>query len=142
MLLGGLLVALGVVAGAVADRIRAGRHRVPAVAPARARVARGTRADTKVGVGVGVGPATAAWVVPGEPSNDERRDRLYENPNLIERQKLIGSDVVTALTTAGYKRGLAKEATRGCSKAERASLEDWTRAALQRATALQRGVAS
>jgi hypothetical protein len=140
MLLGGLLVALGVVAGAVADRIRAGRHRVPAVAPARARVARGTRADTRVGVGVG--PATAAWVVPGEPSNDEHRDRLYENPNLIERQKLIGSDVVTALTTAGYKRGLAKEATWGCSKTERASLEDWTRAALQRATALQRGVAS
>jgi hypothetical protein len=64
MLLGGLLVALGVVAGAVADRIRAGRHRVPAVAPARARVARGTHADTKVGVGIG--PATAAWVVPGE----------------------------------------------------------------------------
>jgi hypothetical protein len=140
MLLGGLLVALGVVAGAVADRIRAGRHRVPAVTPARARVARGTRADTTVGVGVGT--ATAAWVVPGEPSNDERRDRLYENPNLIERQKLIGSDVVTALTTAGYKRGLAKEATWGCGKAERASLEDWTRAALQRATALQRGVAS
>lgn len=42
--------------------------------------------------------------------------------------------VVTALICAGYKKQIANEAACACSDVERATVEDWTRAALRRCT--------
>jgi hypothetical protein len=47
-------------------------------------------------------------------------------------------DVVAALVAAGYKKQIAADAALACSGAERATIEDWTRAALRRCA---RGVA-
>lgn len=107
-LLGGALVILGVLASAVADRVRGirvnSKHPTSAVAvePMRAR----PRPDPEV-----IRQARRAFesTLPGE------------------------HDVVAALVASGYKRAVAAEAARGCDAADRSTIESWTAAALRRA---------
>ena len=108
MLLGGSLVCLGVIAQAVADRIRgiraADRQRKPVAL-----------------AGDGDGAALPL--------------RAREEPSARERAPAataMAKDVIAALVSAGFKKAQASEAAWGCTAAERATLEDWTGAALRR----------
>jgi hypothetical protein len=107
MLFGAALIAIGVLAAALADRIRGlkiARERVPheTLAP------RVRRPQIEV---------VEAELVPPEP----------------KRPRGIMADVIAALVAAGYKKAIATEAVQGCSLSDRATIEDWTRAALRRA---------
>jgi hypothetical protein len=105
MLFGAALVVLGVLAAALADRLR-GDHVRRRVAIPRARV--GRPQDLNL--------------------NRERapRDALNSlNAN-------GATDVIAALTAAGYKKSAAAAATLSCGVNERLTVEDWTRAALRR----------
>ena len=111
-LLGGALVVVGVLAASVADRVRGlrvarePRYRQLAAAPAeppRAGDAGGT-----------------AEVI-------QRARKPFGSGSAVEQ------DVVTALVASGYKKTTAAEAARGCTAADRATIESWTAAALRRA---------
>jgi hypothetical protein len=116
VLFGAALVAIGVLASALADRIR------------------GIRAERKT-------QERARGVTPQpEPT---RRDLALQKSgtSLLERDKpprassirdTIASDVIAALVASGYKRPIATEAVWSCGLHERASIEAWTRAALRR----------
>jgi len=112
-LLGAALVAIGVLAAALADRIRGvrpAREPVPASRAARA-------------------PRAAIEVVEPEPTPAPKPERaIREKPKAQDGAE----DVIAALVGAGYKKPIATEATWACSQAERATIEDWTRAALRR----------
>ena len=90
---GGLLVAVGVVAGALADRIRHDR---------RARRGEGAQSPTMPPV----------------------RARKTE-------QKVLGDQVVEALTVAGFDKSDAKSATWSCNAEARGNVASWTREALR-----------
>lgn len=118
MLLGAALVAIGVLAAALADRIRG-------VRPARENAPR-ARA------------AAAIEVVESKPER-AKAPRDYW-PREAQKSKTKDStegadgadDVIAALIGAGYKKPIATEAARACSQAERTTVEEWTRAALRR----------
>lgn len=110
MLLGAALVALGVLAAALADRIRA---LTPRGAVPRAEIAPGT-------------PTIDATAEPAPIKiRATRAETKIQHYNSSE-------DVVAALVAAGYKKAFAAEAAKSCSGSERATIEDWTRAALRR----------
>jgi hypothetical protein len=109
MLLGAALVAIGVLAAALADRVRGLRiSREPSQRPA-------PRKATPAPIDL-----TPIEVVEPEP---------YRTP---AERVLMSKDVIAALVAAGYKRSAAATAVDACTSAERATIEDWTRAALRR----------
>lgn len=105
MAFGALLVVSGVLAAALADRIRGIRaQRTPVTPRERAETVRPAPAPT---------PARRV-PIPVTPATDDM------------------NDVIAALVAAGYKKPVAAAAALGCTGQERASLESWTRAALRR----------
>lgn len=112
MLVGASLVIAGVLVSALADRIRGIRAqrtrefwREPPIGERPARTAKAPRPDRAE-----------------EPS---AKRQPIPNP--------IRATVVLALTEAGFSRSEAVAATAACTDAERQSLPEFTRAALQRA---------
>jgi Holliday junction resolvasome RuvABC DNA-binding subunit len=103
MILGALLVVVGVLASAVADRIR------------------GLRVEKRTE------SRASATLVPRKQPRSEQS----EVPEPRGERRLLGDQVVEALVTAGWKKPVAREATWQVALAERASLEAWTRAALK-----------
>ncbi len=105
ILIGAALVWLGVLAGAVGDRIRYGKGRGHSLARSRSA---GTANASEAPAATGSLPHT-------------------------EATKAMARDVVAALTTAGYTKQAANEAVWSCPASSRATLESWVRAALGRA---------
>ena len=110
MLLGALLVVVGVLASALADRIR------------------GRRVD-RVGRVGRVGPR--ARVVDRPPG----RDRFAQ---ASDADKKRGDQVTLALMSSGWRPTIAKSATWLCEQSERLTLEAWTRAALKNCALMDR----
>jgi hypothetical protein len=136
ILLGAALVALGVIAAAVADRIRGLRVNRPTTrreaianadaievvaAPAVPKTRRQQYVDRDVGGGLIVGRTHVPFV----------RVATGESPLQVKMDQ-DASEVIAALVAAGYKKAIATEATWGCGAAERATIEVWVAAALRR----------
>jgi hypothetical protein len=121
MLLGAALVALGVLAAALADRIRG------------LRVSRETAPRER---------ASRATSVPAQqerqaiPVVELPRATMPKQPKAPRTEPKVandgGDDVIAALVAAGYKKPTATEATWACSAGERATVEGWTASALRR----------
>lgn len=125
MLLGAALVAIGVLAAALADRIRGlraprERHAIevddfdfdlppPPAKPKVRRHASPSPADT--------------IFVPDAPAPALGKDK---------QQSAVADEVVAALVAAGYKKAVATEAVWSCGHAERATVETWAATALRR----------
>lgn len=126
VLLGAVLVAIGVLAGGLADRLRG------------IRFTRATPPLHRAGFSVPPHPATI------DASESRQLEPTRSSPRAPSRgsQPLAGGtrppesadadDVIAALVAAGYKKPIATEAARGCREAERVTVEHWTRAALRR----------
>src|ERR1700751_2495267 len=129
MLLGAALIAIGVLASALADRIR-NRE-----APPRDRVSRVSRVQSaQTAIPVAAPPALHPTAISGPAPT-----ALHPTPSATVRPSRSsrpvaegGEDVVAALVAAGYKKAIATEATWACSVAERGTLEGWTASALRR----------
>jgi hypothetical protein len=120
MLLGAALVALGVIAAALADRIR-GLKATRDVMP-RERTVR-----------VAAPAIQVMEVVSEMPRQAARPPRVPRvEPKAASKGQDGGDDVIAALVAAGYKKPVATEATWACGAGERASIEGWTAAALRR----------
>lgn len=111
MLLGAALVAIGVLAAALADRIRGFR-----VTRQRAGAA---------------GPHASIEVVDPEqvPIPKSEKERA---PRRSKAQQTAADDVIAALVAAGHKKQVATAAVWDCSAAERTTIEEWMRSALRR----------
>lgn len=117
MLFGGALVAIGVLAAALAERIRD----IRAVPRAQRDV------QTRPVVATAHRPIE---VVESRPTPKAApRDITQAIP--IQTQD-DAKDVIAALVAAGYKKPIATEATWNCNQSERATPETWTAAALRR----------
>lgn len=125
MLLGAALVAVGVLAAALADRIR-GLRVSREVAP-RERASRAQGAPAAISV---VDPGDLLRAAPAAAPAKPPRAQRAESRSAASAEG--GEDVIAALVAAGYKRPIATEATWACGAGERASIEGWTRAALMR----------
>jgi hypothetical protein len=108
-LLGGALVVFGILAAAVADRVR------------------GIKAPiTRERSSVAKERLPAAVAIPTRDTGP----RAAQEPTMAA---LMEQDVVAALVASGYKRAVAADAARGCATADRLTIESWTAAALRRA---------
>jgi len=137
MLLGAALVAIGVIAAALADRIR-GVKLVREQQPRereqpRERASRAPAADIPVIEAV---PMIAPAAPPAKPQRAvapaKARTSIPVMPERNAERNDGGEDVIAALIGAGYKKPIATEATWACGAGERASIEGWTAAALRR----------
>lgn len=126
VLLGAVLVAIGVLAGGFADRLRG------------IRFTRATPPHDRSGCSVRPSPAA---IDAGESRQLEPTRSSPQAPSRGRRLLADGArppesddadDVINALVAAGYKKLVATEAARGCREAERVTVEQWTRAALRR----------
>jgi hypothetical protein len=116
MLFGAALFALGVLAVALADRIR-GLRVSRDMAPPRERAPRAPSVSAQ--------PVETAELL---------RSTLPKPPRAPRAEPKVASaedDVIAALVTAGYKKSIATEAAWACSPAERTTVERWTAAALR-----------
>jgi hypothetical protein len=104
LLVGAFCVALGVVCGAIGDRVRYGRA---------------TRTTTRT-----------ARLAETTPRPTRQPSPLLER---MTAESGLASDVTEALVTAGYPKAAAAAAVAACAGSERSTLEAWTRAALRRA---------
>lgn len=133
MLLGAALVAIGVLAAALADRIRdirGLRGRTP-LSTVRAEI---TPALSTIEAAPEMRPTKTRAPLTGiksQPHSDKEdvRDLLLAT---TEARRGAASEVIAALVAAGYKKTFATEATIACKGIECATVEDWTRAALRR----------
>ena len=124
MLFGAALVAIGVLASALADRVR-GLKVSREVAP-RERAARAQSAPAVITVVEAVEQPRSA---PATPAKQPRVPRAESTPAAAPEG---GEDVIAALVAAGYKKPLASEATWACGAAERSTVEAWVASALRR----------
>lgn len=124
MLFGAALVALGVLAAALADRLRGLRiARDARDAAPRERASREPSVPAQ--------PArTAIPVVEQAPPPKPMRPSRPE-PKVAANTE-GGDDVVAALVASGFKKPIATEAAWACSAAERATVESWVASALRR----------
>lgn len=126
-LFGAALVAIGVLAAALADRIRGLRvSRDRATATARTTP---SRAPIEV-IAAEIEPAppraaSKSKAAGGEPRAEVRWDAGH-------KAQAMAYDVIAALIAAGYKKSIAEEAVWGCNAAERATVETWAASALRR----------
>lgn len=118
MLLGAALVAIGVLAAALADRVRG--LRIAREGQPRERASR-ARAEIPVVESADLPRATPA---------PARTPRAPQGPAAAPEG---GEEVIAALVASGYKRPIATEAAWACTAAERATIEGWAVAALRRA---------
>jgi hypothetical protein len=129
MLFGAALVCLGILASALADRIRG------------LRVSRADRADRADREGRESAPRTARGSAPPSP----RTIPVVEPVEFLRKSAASrrapeakapfdegGDDVIAALVASGYKKAQATEAAWACTPSERATVEHWTAAALRR----------
>ena len=121
MLLGAAIVSIGVLASALADRIRGLRVSRDGYAP-RERAPRATSVPAAP-------PVIPVMEVRSAPPKPPRVPRV--EPKAAGTTD-GGDDVIMALVGAGYKKPVATEAVWACGPAERASIEKWTAAALRR----------
>lgn len=126
MLLGAAFVAIGVLAAALADRIRGLR-----ISRDAAPRDRGDRAPS-----VPAQPARAAIPVVDHAELHRATPPKQPRPPRAEPKVVAssegGDDVISALVAAGFKKPVATEATWACTAAERATVEIWTATALRR----------
>lgn len=122
MLMGAVLVMLGVLATALADRIRG--LRVSRETAPRERAGRGQSAHAVLPV------AEPEPMAPAKPPRTPRAEPRAESK--VQAGTDGSADVIAALVQAGYKKPEAAEATWGCSAVERTTIERWTGAALRR----------
>jgi hypothetical protein len=115
MLFGAALVALGVLAAALADRIRGLR-----VTRRDAEPRERARREPSVPI------QQAIPVV--ETVKQPRAPRV--EPKVARDEG--GDDVIAALVASGFKKPVATEAAWACSAAERTTVEVWTACALRR----------
>lgn len=120
-LFGAALVAIGVLAAALADRIRGTR-------PGSARAMLAPREVTPRAMPRAMRQRQRIEVV--EPESDPVPTPM--KPTRPGETKEQADDVIAALVAAGYKKSRATEATWGCSQTERVTIELWTKAALRR----------
>ena len=120
MLLGAALVAVGVLANALADRIRG--LKIAREAAPRERASRVQSAPAII-------PVIEPELVRPAPAKPPSAPRIEPKPTAMTEG---GEDVIAALVAAGYKKPIATEATWACGAGERASIEGWTAAALRR----------
>jgi hypothetical protein len=118
MLFGAALVALGVLAAALADRIRG--LRISREAASRERPSRAQSAPAVIPV------------VELHPTPTATKPRQSREPKAAQTSTDGADDVIAALIGAGYKKPIATEATWACNAAERATVEGWTASALRR----------
>ena len=132
MLFGAALVALGVLAAALADRIRGlrvtrrdaephERARGPLV-PAQSRAPVSAHA-VRTAIPVVETAELLQATSPKQPKASRAEPKVTPDG---------GDDVIAALVAAGFKKPIAIEATWACSAAERATVEVWTASALRR----------
>jgi Holliday junction resolvase RuvA-like protein len=120
ILLGAALICLGVLTGAIADRIRGvvrarREHRDTMAAPA------GVRREQR----------DATPVPAARPA--KRGEQWMSPAGRAAEQENIDREVVSAaLVSAGYSKKVAEEAISACAARERETIETWTRAALRR----------
>jgi hypothetical protein len=122
ILLGAGLVSVGVLVAALADRVR-GLRAAREAAP-RERASRAQSAP------VGIHVVESAELLRSTPAAKPVRSRVEPKPSVSAEG---GEDVISALVAAGFKKPIATEATWACSAGERATVESWTKAALQKA---------
>lgn len=130
MLFGAALVALGVIAAALADRIRG--LRIAREAANREPRERAGRAPS-----VAAQPARVTFPVESaEPlrAPAPKQPRARNEPKVTASTE-VSEDVIAALVAAGYRRATATQAVAACSHSDQSSLENWTRAALRHAGA-------
>lgn len=118
MLLGAVLTAVGVLAVALADRIRGLRASREPAPRDRARRA----AAIPVVESADLLRATPPKQPPRAPRAEPKVPTSTEG----------GDDVITALVASGYKKAVAADAAWACTAGERATIESWTAAALRR----------
>ena len=121
MLLGAAFVAIGVLAAALADRIR-GIKLAREAAPREPRTARTPSAPAAI-------PVVDVELLRAAPAKPSRTPRPEPKVAAIAE---AGDDVISALVAAGFKKPVATEATWACTAAERATVEIWTATALRR----------
>jgi hypothetical protein len=142
VVVGAALVTIGVLVAALADRIRGLRGAGDRIALAdRIRGLRGTR-DTGACLRAGraqprhdVLAAVQPAVFPQSEPAVTKENRASRAATRIHSTKPTvdgANHVIAALVGAGYKKATATESTWACSEAERATTEDWARAALRR----------
>lgn len=112
MLLGAALVAIGVLAAALADRIRGLRI-------TRERAVMSTPTSPPVH-----DPDPVATPKPGRARTPQSRSKTHTQQT--------ADDVIAALVAAGHKKQVATDAVWGCRDAERTTIEQWTLASLRR----------
>ena len=128
MLFGAALVAIGVLAAALADRIRGVRiSRDASESAPRERASRAASVPAARSVIPVVEHAELlrSTPAPAKPSRAPRTESKSAGPE-------GGEDVIAALVEAGYKKTIATDAAWACSAGERATVEIWTAAALRR----------
>lgn len=123
MLFGAALVALGVLAAALADRIRSARF--------------GRESSTTAVRETRRAPIHVVEHERAPRTEHQIRDAVFGLGKRVAekheaRTQATAEDVIAALVAAGYKKPVAAEATWGCTAAERATVENWTRSALRR----------
>ena len=127
MLFGAALVAIGVLAAALADRIRGLRiSRDAREAAPRERLSRAASVpahSARASIPVVEHSEYRGTPAPGKPPRAPRTEPKVPSPE---------GDVIAALVAAGYKKAIASEAAWACSAGERATVETWTAAALRR----------
>ena len=122
-LFGAGLVALGVLAAALADRIRGLRISRDAAA-SRERASRAPSVPAQPARGaIPVIEAAELRPMPKHPKMPRAEPKVTADG---------GDDVIAALVASGYKKPVATEATWACSAAERATVETWVASALRR----------
>lgn len=104
-LLGAALVYLGVLAGALSDRIRNGRQ----------SIRRREQIEQSI----------------SQIANKRSQAKAIAIPQ-TSAHEAMASDVALALTTMGYTKPDALKAVNACAGSECATMETWTRAALRR----------
>jgi hypothetical protein len=108
LLYGALPVIAGMLASAIADRIR------------------GLRIERR---------ASARALIEHAAANRSKRDQVVDP--ITGDQVRMADQVIGALVTAGWKRNIAKEATWRCGAGERITLESWCHAAFKNAGLLK-----
>ncbi len=124
MLFGAALVAIGVLAAGLADRIRG--LKIAREAQPRERASRAQSAPA------GIPVVEAAELLRPAPTTSAKPPRAARPESKPTPATEGGEDVIAALIGAGYKKPIATEATWACGAGERASIEGWTAAALRR----------
>lgn len=128
MLFGAALVALGVLAAALADRIRGLRVTRREAEPRE----RASRAPSVPAQDRPLVHAHAARTVIPVVEMPPKPPRVPRPEPKVTASAEGGDDVIAALVASGYKRPIATEAAWACSAAERATVEVWVAAALRR----------